>query len=469
MQKQFKRFIPQLAKEAIEQLDYKRKDDLYCIVDLIYRKTVNYKTELQKIYGYTQISNQVFKTLISDSNAINNALQTLISEDIIQVNDHYYPGVFCKSYKINSDLLSKKVEVTIQDKNINKRIANLEKERRKWTEKNIEFAKTNYYKSFKIDYEAAYQFIYDEAVSAIKLLVINSDLKITENEIKSIINCSGNFKKYRGIILMYGHKELHNILHRFMSQHFKILSIKNGYLYFKRNATNGRLDTNLTTLPTTLRQFIISDETLYNIDIKNSQPYFLYSLLKTERAISTEELERYGELVLSGTFYEYLAERYSEYTGQLCTREKAKNMLFKIFFSKVESFSKIKEFFATVFPEIMEYINENNAVSNAITANKLSTIESTTIISVILPKLSEKGLKPFTIHDSFVCRESEIQTIKDTINDVTVSMYGMAPNLHCNTLIEDSMKSITEKEIEDEYEEPWTMDDLIAELNNEDF
>lgn len=444
---EYTRFIPKLVKQELDLLAYKRKDDLYCIVDLIYRKTINYKTELQKIYGHVEIPNSVFKTLIANSNYLNEALKLLISENIIQSNQHYFPTVFSKSYKINGDLLSPKLEVVIKDKNINKRIEASEKENKKFVERRLTFSQTNYYNTFKIDYDGAYNYLYNEAVASIKILAINGKMTLSDADIKNVIDCKGNWKSTRGHLLLRG-KELHNILHNFTRNQFKILCIKNGYLYFKRNKTNGRLDTNLTNLPTELRQFLISDEKLYNIDIKNSQPYFLYSLLKVEKAIPHDELERYGKLVIDGTFYEYLADEYYKLTGKSKTRDDMKGFLFKIFFSKPSSFPKVKEFFGGLSPNIMQYINENNAVCNSIVANKLSTIESTTIISVILPALGKLGIKPFTIHDSFVCKESEIQTIIDVFNQNTTSMYGVSPNLHVKTLLEDSTSEMTDIEID---------------------
>lgn len=449
-QKKFTRFVPTLVLQAINDLDYERKDDLYCIVDMIYRKSQYYKTPLQKMYGYVEIPNKVFKTLIADNNALSNALNILKEEGIIDVNEHYSVGSFCKGYKISADLLSKKMTLKIKDTNINKRIEKAENERRQWTEKRLEFSKSNYYKNFKIDYEAADAFIHSEALKAIKLLCMSINISFTDEEINEILSCTGNFKKLRAQLMLTKRKELHNILNKFINYQFKIMAIRDNYLYFKRNETNQRLDTNLTNLPSTLRQFIKSDETLYNIDFKNSQPYFLYCLLKNEIVFDKKELARYGQLVVEGNFYEYLGKEWEKHTGKQIERAKVKSMLFKIFFSKVESYSKIKEFFGKLFPNLMEYINNANEKSNAIIANRLSTIESTTIISVIIPELGEYGIKPFTIHDSFVCKESEIEKIVEVVNNRTKSMYGISPNLHVKTLIEDS---ILEAEQEEDYDE----------------
>ena len=42
---------------------------------------------------------RIFSTLIADPKSISAGLKVLIEEEIIEVNQHYQPGVFCKSYK----------------------------------------------------------------------------------------------------------------------------------------------------------------------------------------------------------------------------------------------------------------------------------------------------------------------------------------------------------------------------------
>lgn len=64
---QFRRYIPYTLKEELDKLSYTRKDNLYVIIDLISRKELYYKTELQKIHGYTEISLAQFKQLIPSS------------------------------------------------------------------------------------------------------------------------------------------------------------------------------------------------------------------------------------------------------------------------------------------------------------------------------------------------------------------------------------------------------------------
>lgn len=478
-QQQFKRFVPILAYEKISQSDYKRKDDLYCIIDLLFRKQLAFKSETQKLYGYVELPKSVIKTLIADSNSAMSALNYLKDNNIIKANEHYLPEKFAKSYKITKEFLSKKCEVTIIDKNINKRIEAIENERRKFFEKKLEITQLSYYESFNIDYDAAYQYLYNKAKKEIQILGLSCGIKLDDAKLDAIVDTKGNYKQLLNLFgVKLKIKELQNIMYRFITNHYKILCIKNGYLYFKRNDTNGRLDTNLTNLQSDLRQFLTSTEVLYSIDIKNSQPYFLYCLLKSEKAISSTELERYGQIVVEGRFYEFLIEKYEEKFGtiprmtEVEKRKYIKKLLFRIYFSKVQSEQRIKTFFGSVFPEIMEYINKTNKESNSILSNKLSTAESTIIISTILPKLAKKyDIKPFTIHDSFVCKESELETIINVFKETLTTSYDIVPSLHIKTLIDDSRESTTvEEEItytDDDYPNNTNyMDDLENELND---
>ena len=48
----FNRYVPSALYGIIKTSDYPRKDNLYVIIDLIQRKEIYYKTDLQKKYGF---------------------------------------------------------------------------------------------------------------------------------------------------------------------------------------------------------------------------------------------------------------------------------------------------------------------------------------------------------------------------------------------------------------------------------
>lgn len=433
-----KRYVTLPILERIQKLHYKRKDDLYCIIDTIYRRQIYFKTDLQKHYKFIEIPRASFQKLIPKPEYVKNAIDFLIEHEIILCNEFFIRGVSAKKYKIKAEYLGAKVGVEITDKNINTRIKKLKMDRRKIRVKNMEFAKSKYYKNFKIDYPSASNAIEGKTIEEIRTLGNDLGFKLNDFEIKDIIDCKRDYIKNRNI---FGHLkasfQLNNILHRMMVQEQQINAIKDGYLFFKRNKTNGRLDSNLTSLPSYLRKFIRSDEKLFNLDIKNSQPYFLYTKLLKEESIDLNELELYGNLVLNGKLYEYLVEifncvsfeKLSDYEKPI-QRKKAKLNLFKIFYSKVGSYKKIKEIFGSKFPTIMEFINNTNFEENSTLAIQLQERESITVLDVIMVGLQKLEIYPFTIHDSFIVTESELPIVKKIVIDSCVDLFGVAPQLH---------------------------------------
>ena len=451
--KQFERYIPIAAYNEIQtKLDwYKRKDDLYCILHIITKKSIFRKKELNLMYGFSNISNFEFQNYIGKSSNIQSALKTLESYGIIEVNHIYSVGSFSKGYRIKYDYVGKQIKIKIKDRNINKRIEKMEKEKLTLNEIRLKFAQTDYFKSFEIDYKAAYQYIYDDTLMSLLAVKYQYGIKLTKEDIIDIINCEKKYQEHRLYFTLNENvkKEYDSIMNKFCLNHHKIMCINGGYLYFNTNNTNGRLDTNLTNLPSELRRFLISDQKLFNIDLKNSQPFFLAMAIKNEKSIAKIEREFYHKLVTTGTFYNYLTYQYQIYSGKNKTEKDLKKMVFKIYYSKVNQAKKEKQFFASLFPTIMEYINNTNKLDNATLAIKLQRMESDIIIGTVLPRINkEYGFTPFTIHDSFICNQDEVENVVFQIQLAFSEKYGATPGLHV-----DDITSIKDDEYiyDDEY------------------
>lgn len=439
-----KRYVTLPIMEVIQKSNYKRKDDLYCVIDTIYRRQIYFKTELQKNYGFIEIPRASFQKLIPKPNYVKNAIDFLIEQGIILCNDYFVRGVSAKKYKIKTEYLGSKIGVEITDVKINTRIKKIKMDKRKIRVKNMEFAKSKYFKNFRIDYAGASHAIQEKAIEEIKLLGNNLGFKLNDSQIKDIINCKEDYIKNRNIFgYLNASFQLNNILHRMMVQEQQVNAINDGYLFFKRNATNGRLDSNLTSLPSYLRKFIKNDEKLFNLDIKNSQPYFLYTKLLKEETIDSKELELFGELVLSGTLYEYLVEvfygvafeKLSDFQKPM-QRKKSKLNLFRIFYSKVGSYQKIKEQFNSKFPTILEFINLTNSIEYNTLAIQLQEREAVAVLDVIMVKLQKIYIYPFTIHDSFIVTENELPIVKRVVMESCVELFGVGPQLHEEGLFE---------------------------------
>ena len=435
--KQFNRYIPKALKIELDKFDYPRKDNLYTIIDLIQRKEMFFKSDAQKRHGYAEIPISQFKELIPSSNNLNADMKFLIENKFIIRNDRYIAGVSSKSYKISSEYLGNAIAIKIQDKNINQRIWKQIQSSKRKRVKNLEFAKTEYFKNFKIDYLGSKLAIHEKAEKEIIELCAEIKIPIQKNQINDIINCDPKGNKVKYVILRTQKGiELHNIIHRYMVYNTRLNAINDGFLFFKRNKTNGRLDSNLTSLPSFLRPFIQSNERLMNIDIKNSQPFFLFILIKNNPSICQEELLRYMELVISGTLYDYLKDEYNNRFNKFWDRDQMKKMLFKIYYSKTSSYSAYKDFYSSIFPTIMQFINSENEVFHNTLSVRLQTTESFAVLDTIMPLLEAIGIRPYTIHDSFVCKESEANQIIETIKNKFVELFGYAPALHSNYIDE---------------------------------
>ena len=113
-----------------------------------------------------------------------------------------------------------------------------------------------------------------------------------------------------------------------------------------------------------------------------------------------------------------------------------KKMLFKIYYSKTSSYSAYKDFYSSIFPTIMQFINSENEVFHNTLSIRLQTTESFAVLDNIMLMLEAMGIKPYTIHDSFVCKESEANQIIETIKNKFVELFGYAPALHSNYIDE---------------------------------
>jgi hypothetical protein len=457
-------FYPtKLLRDFIENSNYEHKDDLYIIIDLIVRKQSKFKSTVSKRYGRVQISRENINSLLPSYARSKKALDFLIDNGLIERHDSYSNHTsgktFTKAYRIMENYLGKTVKVPAKDTSIIKKLTKKRYEIRKIRIKNIELAKSRYYKAFKINVIPAMEAILNKTINEIYELAKKYNITFTEQEIIAIIECNNDFNVNKVKLSVLDTKnELVGILQRMVIHQTQVQSINDGWLYFKRNKTNFRLDTNLTTLPSYLRQFIVSDEVLWHIDIKNSQPFFLYCHLQYDKLFNSyDELERYGRIVANGELYEKFGEFWTKETGEVKTRQQIKEMIFKIFYSKFHSYKKYKDVFEKMFPNIMAHIYYLSSVANNALAIQLQTMESHIVLDEIMFKLGEKGITPFTIHDSFICADDELEEVLATIKENFTTKYKIVPELHVNKLVE----------VETDEDSDFDFEEFIEMYNNE--
>lgn len=196
-------------------------------------------------------------------------------------------------------------------------------------------------------------------------------------------------------------------------------------IYYKRNKTNGRIDTNLTNLSSDLRQFIVGYEDMVYLDLKNAQPVLFNIILKEHLTNATEDLKKeinqYFEYTTKGVWYEHLQELYST------TRKESKDLWMKIAYSKNKSYRDDKKIFKQAYPNIYKIISSYKIKNHSDFAIKLQKIESDIFIDKICRKLVEKEIIPFTIHDAVIVKKKHKEITLKIMESVFEDALGAVP------------------------------------------
>lgn len=164
----------------------------------------------------------------------------------------------------------------------------------------------------------------------------------------------------------------------------------------------GRMHTNFTTLKKELRQnFIkIDGQHVAELDIQNSQPTFLIGILKDYLdQIDEKEYHKYVKFCLDGTLYDQLVRA----SGNTITRKRAKNIVFTVLFGDTTCNNK---FFRALFPNIYNFIikYKKQHKNYKVLAHELQRRESDLIFNKIIRNIKDlyPGIKVFTVHDSII-------------------------------------------------------------------
>ncbi|MFZ4398545.1 MAG: hypothetical protein ACOYO1_00810 [Bacteroidales bacterium] len=267
-----------------------------------------------------------------------------------------------------------------------------------------------------------------------------------------------------------------------MAQFILLDKIKDNNLYFKRNTTNYRLDTNLTNLISNIKFYNPNNYT--NLDFSNSQIYFLNILLQylikptfnttatnnnntylhnttltntnntntlqsfttttfphndseklcnysinqilnsrkfsyNTSIIDNNELDKFSQWTTSGRFYD-------NFVSAGTNRAEIKEMMFCVLFSKPSSFAKEKKIFSDEFPTINAFINDfknNNGYKHF--SILLQKIEARIVLDVICPLLVAAGIFIVTVHDSWIVKNDDVSKAIDII----YSVFDIKPHL----------------------------------------
>jgi hypothetical protein len=346
-------------------------------------------------------------------------------------------------------------------------------------------------KGYKINRKYLYGFLVEVKINP-KTQLYKKILKAKINEKAHYNRLEPHLKsmlqKFKSIEIDYP-KALNWILDNIPSsqQHFHINSINHiqdkRFRYFGRNKTNSRLDTNFTNLKSELRQFLKED--FVNIDLKNSQPFFLSILLNNiinntivllcskshcldtietfgnkavkeilkihqkQKKSNLVNLLQFSHSTLHGTLYEDFIENYQH----PFERVEAKEIMFKVLFSKNISYKnfrvfvpyeKEKEIFSEVFPFVFECVKILKAKDHTKLSIFLQRMESYIFIDCIAKELVENNIIPITIHDSVIVEKENKREALSIIQKVFLKKFGVIPAF-CVGSLKNEEKSFTDE------------------------
>lgn len=199
---------------------------------------------------------------------------------------------------------------------------------------------------------------------------------------------------------------------------YSVESINSKHLFYHFD-NYGRLHTNFTILKSFIRKncLQIDGESTFEIDIKNSQPLFLWKLISQYNYdwIDQDELEFFKKLTISGNFYEYWGGVIGEKN-----RNTIKQLTYKVLFGHNRINSKADKTFSQVFPTIHRFIKfyKKECGNHKILAHDLQKAESNLIFNNIIRKINllHPEIKIITVHDSLICQKKwngEVKRIFD--------------------------------------------------------
>jgi hypothetical protein len=206
--------------------------------------------------------------------------------------------------------------------------------------------------------------------------------------------------------------------------------------------TAGRFHTNLTNITTPLRQFLsIDGQELWGTDLTSSQPVFMAIIMRNIATVDKVELEKFTEVVCSGLFYEYIAEKagldldLNDYK----IRKEFKKKVFSgaLFDRNRKDYSKWEKIFSESFPTILKAAREIKKKDHNRFAIMLQKEEAKFFFKCIekCDDILGKGKVPMlSIHDSIVSHKEHIDIIQQVLEQEFTKQFGLSPKLKTEKL-----------------------------------
>ena len=165
----------------------------------------------------------------------------------------------------------------------------------------------------------------------------------------------------------------------------------------------GRMHTNFTILKSFIRKNCLKIDNLNTIelDISNSQPLFLYNIIKnTPNNIDKYEFDLFKYLVINGKLYDFINDN-----SPFETKKEAKQLTYRVLFGRNYN-TKEDSYFKMMFPTIYQFIKnwKKEKGDYRFLSYELQRLESDFIFNKVIKKLYslDDEIKIITVHDSII-------------------------------------------------------------------
>lgn len=358
-------FLPQclshLKSEKNFHFDSQKLKSAY-LIDLVHNLLLKYYMKKENFF-------QLHSLVLKDKYGYlyGSYIKYLITNDIIRLERNYKAGVRSKAYSLNPMVFKQKIERYQNNDNIL-----LKKFKRKIID------------SIDLD---------KEVKSPI-------DLSIRKKLVDDLFSITIDTERSMFFLNSIKRKDL-DIWNR---NAYSVESISNKHIFFHFD-NYGRMHTNFTILRSFIRKncLLIDGQPTAEIDIKNSQPFFLCKLISDIQSswVNKEEFDFFRQLTLNGTFYEFIMNSIGTDDRKL-----VKEMTYKVLFGRNSLKSKSDKIFSELFPTIYNFIKlyKKDLGDYKALSYDLQRAESKFVFNTVIKRIINEypEIKMITVHDSIV-------------------------------------------------------------------
>lgn len=358
-------FLPQclshLKSEKNFYFDSQKLKSAY-LIDLVHNLLLKYYMKKENFF-------QLHSLVLKDKYGYlyGSYIKYLTTNDIIRLERNYKAGVRSKAYSLNPMVFKQKIERYQNNDNIL-----LKKFKRKIID------------SIDLD---------KEVKSPI-------DLSIRKKLVDDLFSITIDTERSMFFLNSIKRKDL-DIWNR---NAYSVESISNKHIFFHFD-NYGRMHTNFTILRSFIRKncLLIDGQPTAEIDIKNSQPFFLCKLISDIQSswVNKEEFDFFRQLTLNGTFYEFIMNSIGTDDRKL-----VKEMTYKVLFGRNSLKSKSDKIFSELFPTIYNFIKlyKKDLGDYKALSYDLQRAESKFVFNTVIKRIINEypEIKMITVHDSIV-------------------------------------------------------------------